>query len=134
MKVKMRKASYLLRNYPLTLLCLALVVFLSLVIRVPETPLDDVAFIDKWTHFVMYGGTCSVMWWEYLRCHPRRIVWWKLWLYAIVGMVALGGVIEIIQPYVQRSGEWLDFVADTVGVLLGAGIGMILKKTMWKAH
>ena len=129
----MKIARNLLKNYPLTLLCLALILFLSLIIRVPETPLDDVAFIDKWTHFVMYGGSCSVMWWEYLRSH-RRMVWWKIWLYAIVGMILLGGVIEIIQPYFHRWGEWLDFVADTVGVFLGAGIGLIIKKIMWKTH
>ena len=121
----MKKTRYLLKNYPLTLTCLALIFFLSLCIKIGETPLDGVAFIDKWTHLVMYGGTCSVMWWEYLRCH-RRIQWWKLWLYAIAGMIILGGVIEILQPYFDRSGEWLDFVADTVGVLLGAAIGMAM--------
>jgi len=72
----MKKFSYLIRNYPLTLFCLALVWFLSLLLVVPETPLNDVAFIDKWTHLVMYGGTCSVMWFEYLR-HHEELVFWK---------------------------------------------------------
>jgi len=129
----MKIARFLLRKFPLTLLCLALIVYLSLVIDIPETPLDNVALIDKWTHFVMYGGSCAVMWWEYLRCH-QRMNWPKMWLYAIIGMMVLGGVIEILQPYVGRSGEWLDFVADAVGVLLGAGIGMMMKKIMWKEH
>ena len=129
----MKIARYLLRKFPLTLLCLALIVYLSLVIDIPETPLDNVALIDKWTHFVMYGGSCTVMWWEYLRCH-RRMNWPKMWLYAIIGMMVLGGVIEILQPYVGRSGEWLDFGADAVGILLGAAIGMMMKKIMWKEH
>lgn len=129
----MKIAGYLLRKFPLTLLCLALIVYLSLVIDIPETPLDNVALIDKWTHFVMYGGSCTVMWWEYLRCH-RRMNWPKMWLYAIIGMMVLGGVIEILQPYVGRSGEWLDFGADAVGILLGAAIGMMMKKIMWKEH
>ena len=124
----MAKVRYLLRNYPLTLLCLALIFFLSLLIRIEESPLDGVAFVDKWTHFVMYGGSCSVMWWEYLRCHRGRVMWWKMWLYAIIGMTLLGGVIEIVQPYFNRSGEWLDFVADTVGVVLGACVGLVIKK------
>lgn len=125
----MKKIGFLLRRYPLTLLCLALIFFLSLLIDVPESKLNDVTYIDKWTHFVMYGGTCSVMWWEYLRCHSQ-IEWWKLWLYAIIGMVALGGVIELLQAYctTHRSGEWLDFVADSTGVALGAGVGLLLNK------
>ena len=43
-------------------------------------------------------------------------------------MIALGGSVELIQAYctTTRSGEWLDFYADTVGVLLGAGIGLLM--------
>lgn len=123
----MKKFSYLIRNYPLTLFCLALVWFLSLLLVVPETPLNDVAFIDKWTHLVMYGGTCSVMWFEYLR-HHEELVFWKLFLYAWLGPVLMGGVIEIIQPYFERSGEWADFVADAVGVTLAVGVGLLMKK------
>jgi hypothetical protein len=26
-------------------------------------------------------------------------------------------LIEIIQPYVNRYGEWLDFLANTIGVI-----------------
>lgn len=37
--------------------------------------------------------------------------------------VALGGAIELIQPTVGRSAEWLDFWANTLGVLLALGLG-----------
>lgn len=37
------------RNYPFSMICIALVWTLSLVPFFPETPLDDVEFIDKWT-------------------------------------------------------------------------------------
>ena len=57
----------LIKSYPLSLLCIILIGVLSLAPYFPETPLDDVRFIDKWTHLVMYGGTCSVVWWEHLR-------------------------------------------------------------------
>lgn len=33
-------------------------------------------------------------------------------------IIALGGLIELIQPYVHRRGEWNDFWADTAGVAL----------------
>lgn len=97
-------------HYPLSVLCIALIGVLSLTPFFPETPLDDVAFIDKWTHMVMYGGTCSVIWWEYLRSH-RRIDRLRLLLWAVAGMVMLGGLMELMQAYctTTRSGEWLDF-------------------------
>ena len=63
-----------------------------------ELDLSEVAFADKWTHMVMYGGTASVMWWEHLRRH-RRPSWLRLLLFAGVGLIVLGGVMELFQAY-----------------------------------
>jgi len=122
---------YFVSRYPLSLLCIVLIWVLSLTPFFPETPLDDVAFIDKWTHFVMYGGTCSVIWWEYLRCckKEKRKANVRLLLVVLVpAMVALGGLMELMQAYCTstRSGEWLDFWSDSVGVLLGNFLGLLL--------
>ena len=68
-----------------------------------------------------------------LRCHTR-LIGWKLWLYAVIGPVAMGGVIELLQRYCTntRSGEWLDFLADTVGVVLGAALGLLLYRLFFR--
>ena len=120
------------RKYPFSLLCVLLICMLSLTPFFPETPFDGVQFIDKWTHLVMYGGTCSVIWMEYLRSH-HRIEWRKVVLLALAGMILLGGLMELLQAYctTTRSGEWLDFWADTVGVLLGNGVGLISSKLFY---
>ena len=125
---KMHNYIRFVRKYPFSLFCILLIWVLSLTPFFPETPLDDVQFIDKWTHLVMYGGTCSVIWWEYLR-HHDSINWYKVVLLAVVGMILLGGLIELLQAYctTTRSGEWFDFWADSIGVLLGAGIGLLMK-------
>ena len=125
----MKTIRHLLSCYPLTLLSLGLVWYLSLFIIMPETPMDDIPFIDKWTHLVMYGGTCSVMWFEYMR-HHNRLEGWKLFLYAFAGLIVMSGCIELLQAYctTNRSGEWLDFAANSTGVVLGTGIGLL----MWK--
>ena len=122
-----------LKKYPLSWCCIALVWILSLTPFFPETPFDEVQFMDKWTHLVMYGGTTSVMWWEHLRhCkkEARRPNLQALFWFAVVGMIFLGGLMELLQAYctTTRSGEWLDFFADTIGVILGTIIGLILKK------
>ena len=127
------------RVYPLSTLCILLIWMLSLTPFFPETPLDNVDFIDKYTHFIMYGGTCAVIWWEHLRhcrkeacrqgrkgaCRPNL----RALTVAMLCMVLLGGLMELLQAYctTTRSGEWLDFWADSIGVLLGTGVGKLLQ-------
>ena len=129
------KTVRLLGRYPLTLTCTVAIWVLCLM-NVPETPLDNVAFIDKWTHLVMYGGTCSVGWWEYLR-HHRRIAWGKMFVFGLLGPIVMSGIIELLQAYATttRSGDWIDVAANAVGVLLGFGIGWgILRPLLWHKH
>ena len=92
----------IVRRYPLSLLCIALIWFLSLMPFFPETPFDNVQFIDKWTHLVMYGGTCGVIWWEYLR-HHQQLNKRKLLLWPLLGMIALGGVMELLQAHPETT-------------------------------
>ncbi len=124
----MQRITYLMRKYPLSLACILLVWILSLVPFFPETPLDDVAFIDKWTHLVMYGGTCSVIWIEYLRSHltlDRE----KLFFYAWLCPIIMSGILELLQEYAtngHRNGDWFDFAANSTGVTLAVIIGLCM--------
>lgn len=113
------------------MLCIALIWYLSIWFHAPETPLNDISLIDKWTHLVMYGGTCSVIWIEYWRCH-RTARPARLFLLAWLAPVLMGGVIELVQCYctTNRSGEWLDFLADAVGVTLGAVVGRLVRRRL----
>ena len=51
----MSKIVHFVSRYPLSILCVVLIWILSLMPFFPETPFDQVEFIDKWTHLVMYG-------------------------------------------------------------------------------
>ncbi len=59
-----------------------------------------------------------------------RLAWGRdlkvlTWLGA--GLVALGGLIEVLQLFVpQRQADWHDVVADALGVALGLCVGAIL--------
>ena len=130
-KVKATSSITHLKKYPFSTLCILLIFLLSFTPFFPETPFDEVQFIDKWTHLVMYGGTTSVMWWEHLRnCRKeaRKPNLQALFWVAFVGMILLGGLVELGQAYctTTRSGEWLDFWADSIGVLLGNLLGWLL--------
>ena len=55
-----------IKKYPISLF-LVVAIWIICLIPIPETPLDDVPMIDKWTHFVMYGSLCSVIFAEYAK-------------------------------------------------------------------
>ena len=115
------------RRYPLSVVFIFIVWVLSLMPFFPETGLEGVPFIDKWTHFLMYGSTCTVIWWEYVCQHQKydakRLFTWA-WLMPII----MSGVLELLQEYATttRRGEWLDFMANSTGVTIGAAIGILL--------
>lgn len=117
----MRTHKSYLRRYPLSHFVLAVVITLSL-IPVPEIPqLEDISLLDKWAHFLMYGGTCLVIWWEYLRQHTT-LSWPRIIVGAMLLPATLGGLLELAQKYLTtcRSGDVLDFVANCIGVALAA--------------
>ena len=103
---------------------------------IPETPLSHVKLIDKWTHLVMYGGLCLTIWIDRARlgiANNRK----GTVIYAVALPIVMGGLIELVQAYCtggMRSGEWLDWAADTLGVAIGQPIGILLAMCLakWK--
>lgn len=117
-----------LKRYPLSILTIAVVWYLSIWFLPPDyIELPSINFLDKWTHFIMYGGTCSVIWFEYLRSHDS-LNWQRLLLWAWLAPVLMGGVIEIVQEQctANRCGEWLDFAADAFGCTLAIVFGFLM--------
>lgn len=119
----------LIKRYPLSLLEV-ITIWVVCLIPVPETPLDDVAFIDKWTHFVMYGTLSLTIWMEYYRNNHaiKPLLSRESILFAFLLPVIQGGLIELAQKYLTtcRSGDWLDFVCNTLGVVLGTLLATII--------
>ncbi|MDE5948983.1 MAG: VanZ family protein [Prevotella sp.] len=114
------------RRYPFSSLLIGVIWYLSF-FTPPKTGLDNVAFIDKWVHVVMYGGTCAVIWTEYIRRH-RVAAPLRLFLLAWLAPIVMSGVIELLQEYCtdgRRSGDWLDLAANATGVTLAAVAGSL---------
>lgn len=122
----------LLKTYPLSLLGTIAVLILSLApIGAPEIA-QDVPLFDKWAHFIMYGGLTVIIWWELLRAQGRQVPSSRLTVQGLVCPVLWGGLMELCQANLTtyRSGEWLDFLANSIGVLLGCGIMLVYKARM----
>lgn len=123
----------ILKSYPLSVLSVVVIWVLCL-IPIPETPLSDISMIDKWTHFVLYGGLCAIVWAEYGRQHTRPLNK-QAWIFTLLLPVIMGGLIEIVQATCtggNRSGDIMDWAADNIGVVLGQLIGIPLALTLSK--
>lgn len=115
------------RKYPLSLLLIA-AIWTVCIIPVPETPLGDVPMMDKWTHFVMFGALCCVIFYEYVRSHKKADIR-KVAVFGVATPFLMGGAIELAQAYLtggNRSGDVIDWLADGIGVLIGTAIGSLL--------
>ncbi len=89
-----------------TLFTLTVITVLSL------WPLDELPSVpgtDKTHHLLAY----AVLMFPTALRKPNR------WILFGLVFVAYSGVIELLQPYVNRNGEWLDLLANTTGVICG---------------
>ena len=128
----MKYSNRIISKYPLSCLCI-IIIWILCFCTPPHTPLDNVALADKWTHIIMYGGTCSIILFEYIKCHNDIKLGHIIWVWLIP--VAMGGLIEILQAYCtngRRSGDWIDFIANIIGATFAFFIGLLIIKVRKK--
>lgn len=74
---------------------------------------------DKIVHGIMYFVFCLVMLHSLFKTKNYRNSIWFNFAIALITSIIFGGVIELIQKYLllHRSGDWLDFAANTTGII-----------------
>lgn len=99
-------------------LTLVTLVAITLISLWPLSKLPAVPGGDKLHHIVAYAVLMFPV-------ALRKPVCWQL-----VGLffVFWSGIIEMIQPYVNRYGEWLDLLANALGMLCGVVIAEMLMR------
>ena len=109
----------LIRKYWIfnTLLILTSITILSLY---PLATLPPVPGMDKTHHIVAYAGLM-------LPLALTKIKSWQL-LWITVFFIIYSGGIELIQPYVNRYGEFEDLLANCVGLGCGWLIAKIVNR------
>ncbi len=75
----------------------------------PAAHLPSVPGTDKTHHFIAYAALIF----------PSALKQPKYILIIAFGFMVFSGAIELIQPYVNRYGEWLDMAANTTGLFFG---------------
>lgn len=118
----------LFKLFPLTLLC-GVGIWIVCLVPVPETPLEHVRFIDKWVHIGMYF-TLTALFWTERHLHGVSLSEWRCMVWGFAAPILMSGLLELLQAYATtyRSGDWLDFAANSAGVMLGAIYGWLLSR------
>lgn len=106
----------ILRRYPLSLIIIAAIIYLSL-FNIETQSLPKVKNLDKFVHFCMYAGLCSIVWLEYLFTH-NKLSLHKILLGAIVAPVLFSIAMELAQALFteHRSYDWLDILFNILGI------------------
>ena len=80
--------------------------------------------LDKVVHIIMYSAFAFLCLWGYRKQFLSNGIQYrkKAILLAIIISIAYGGLTEIIQENLvpSRTGDWYDFLADSIGTGLGA--------------
>ena len=121
---------YFIKKYPLSLLVILAVIYLSF-FRPPSTDLGTIPGFDKVVHVGMYFGMSGMLWLEFLRAHRRdQVPLWHAWVGALLCPVLFSGVVELLQAYctTYRGGDWLDFAAKAAGALLASGVAQVVRR------
>jgi len=74
--------------------------------------------VDKLVHFMAFAALAFP-----LACTGRFAL-----LPVFIGASTFGAIIELIQPTFNRSTDLNDWAADTLGVLLGIGLGLAYRR------
>ena len=82
----------------------------------PPSFVNDLFGWDKAEHFTAYFGLCLL---ASLGWGLRRSLGW-----VVLGVILLGGVLEIVQGMVGRDADWHDELANSLGALSGLAVAV----------
>ncbi|NWH05851.1 VanZ family protein [Desulfobacter latus] len=101
----------------LTFLILTIITILSLL---PLDALPPAPGTDKTHHFIAYA----------MLMLPTALRKPANWILLGLFFILYSGAIELIQPFINRYGEWMDLFANSAGIICGAIIAMLINFIM----
>jgi VanZ family protein len=122
----------LIRAYWKSVIVCIGILYVSLV-RDPGIHLPTFVGADKWVHLLMYTLLGAVATYDSIRI---QLSGWRLWLVATLLPILFGGIIELVQEqwFAPRSGEWIDWLADCIGVIIGTIAILIINRLYHRQH
>ncbi|MHC5082750.1 MAG: VanZ family protein [Planctomycetota bacterium] len=113
---------------------IALGIYWPVIFILTHVPVQDIArksgMSDKVMHALAYFVLTFFVW--FAVSPYRKVQWNKLKVWIVLAIVAAyGAVDEILQGFVGRSSDMIDFIADVFGLILALGILSIFN--FWSA-
>ncbi len=99
----------------ITLITLTAITALSLW---PLEKLPSVPGSDKTHHLIAYAALMF----------PAALRKPNYWLFIGLVFISLSGAIELLQPYANRYGEWLDMTANTIGLVCSLLVAQLINR------
>ena len=120
----------ILKRYPLSLITVAAIIYLSF-FKPPKDIHLEIENADKIAHLFMYGGFCTILWFEYFLTHLQVNVT-KIFWGAIIGPALFSGAVEIGQELLTkyRGGDWMDFLFNCTGIACAALFSIYVTKPL----
>ncbi|MCU0356920.1 MAG: hypothetical protein MUE95_05020 [Cyclobacteriaceae bacterium] len=113
----MQRFANTLQSYYIFFTSLLLIAITALsLFPLPELP--KVPGNDKTHHLLAYATLAFPV--SYVK--PKHYLW------VLFSFLLWSGLIEMIQPYVNRYGEWLDLLANGCGIIIGFLVGRIASR------
>lgn len=107
------------RQYGLVLSA-AILLAITLLSLFPADKLPPFPGTDKTHHLLAYA----------IAIFPVSIKYPRYCIIIGMAMIAYSGIIELLQPYVNRYGEWLDLAANSCGVIIGGLLARLSSLTL----
>ena len=106
-------------GYWKSIFVLSAIAYLSL-LREPSISLPYVIGMDKWIHAIMYLVLTLTLLWD---SQQRPKLWWIVGVFSAI----FGGFIEVLQEqfFYPRTGDWMDWLADCIGVIVAIIVWLI---------
>ena len=106
------------RHWPRIVAATLLAVTVLSLSPLPELPLPDAAASDKLHHLLAYAALAMPV----AAARPRR------WVWILMLLLAWSGLIELVQPFVNRHRELADLAANATGLALGTAAGTAARR------
>ena len=95
-----------------------MVIIYGCLIRQPHYHLPPIDQGDKWAHLLAFGLLGITLIYDLIKALHYS---WRNIALSAAAAALLGGAIEILQQqfFYPRTGEWADWIADCIGIIIG---------------
>lgn len=120
------------RRYPVSLLTISVILYLSLYKPAGKSALMMIANMDKIAHFLMYATLSTVLWCEYYGSH-YKVRYWRLLLSSFALPVLFSWLMEYLQEKLTtyRCNDPNDLIFNIAGVVFANVFCFIVLKRIY---